>query len=100
MEALRARFPDLAFCPLRKPTGFNPATICLTVGHIKAEGRRPFTVESVFERDVEVAMRDGIKIYSDVFRPASSNNPGGQVPAIIAWSPYGKDSSMLFHLTH
>ncbi|KAM0362925.1 hypothetical protein ACHAPK_011372 [Fusarium culmorum] len=96
MEALKARFPDLAFCPLRKPTGFNPATIRLPVGHVKGEGRRPFTVESVFDRDVEVLMRDGIKIYSDVFRPASSSDPGGQVPAIIAWSPYGKDSSMLF----
>ncbi|KAL9572087.1 hypothetical protein ACKAV7_003804 [Fusarium commune] len=92
MEALKARFPDLAFCPLRKPTGFNPATIRLPVGHVKGEGRRPFTVESVFDRDVEVLMRDGIKIYSDVFRPASSSDPGGQVPAIIAWSPYGKDS--------
>ncbi|KAF5980733.1 x-pro dipeptidyl-peptidase c-terminal non-catalytic domain-containing protein [Fusarium coicis] len=96
MEALKARFPDLAFCPLRKPTGFDPATIHLPVGHVKAEGRRPFTVESVFARDVEVLMRDGIKIYSDVFRPASSSDPGGQVPAIIAWSPYGKDSSMPF----
>ncbi|CVL07104.1 uncharacterized protein FMAN_15265 [Fusarium mangiferae] len=96
MEALKARFPDLAFCPPRKPTGFNPATIHFPIGHVEAEGRRPFTVESVFARDVEVLMRDGINIYSDAFRPASSSDPGGQVPVIIASSPYGKDSSILF----
>ncbi|CZR49481.1 uncharacterized protein FPRO_15841 [Fusarium proliferatum ET1] len=96
MEALKARFPDLPFCPLRKPTRLNPATIHLPIGHVKAEGRRPLTVESVFARDVEVLMRDGINIYSDAFRSASSSDPGGQVPVIIASSPYGTDSSILF----
>lgn len=40
----------------------------------------------IIERDVAVPMRDGIKIYIDVHRP-----PGrSRVPALIAWSPYGK----------
>jgi uncharacterized protein len=38
------------------------------------------------ERDVAVAMRDGVKIYTDIFRPEGAKD----VPAIIAWSPYGK----------
>lgn len=92
MEALKKRFPDLAFCPLQKPSGFAPATIHLPVGHVKAEGRRGFSVDCVFERDVEVRMRDQIKIFTNVFRPSSSSH-GNPVPAIIAWSPYGKDSS-------
>jgi predicted acyl esterase len=38
------------------------------------------------ERDVAVKMRDGITIYTDIYRPDGAEN----VPAIIAWSPYGK----------
>ena len=38
------------------------------------------------ERDVAVPMRDGVKLYADVHRPEG----GGKVPAIVAWSPYGK----------
>lgn len=38
------------------------------------------------ERDVAVRMRDGVTLYADIHRP-----PGRQkVPAIVAWSPYGK----------
>lgn len=94
MDKLTARFPDLAFYPLAEPSGFNPATLHLPIGHVKVEGRRPFTVSSIFEKDVEVHMRDGIKIYVDVFRPASSES-GTVVSAIIASSPYGKDNSTL-----
>jgi predicted acyl esterase len=38
------------------------------------------------ERDVAVKMRDGVAIYTDIYRPEGAGN----VPAIIAWSPYGK----------
>lgn len=38
------------------------------------------------ERDVAVKMRDGISIYADIYRPEGATN----VPAIVAWSPYGK----------
>lgn len=38
------------------------------------------------ERDVAVKMRDGVTIYTDIYRPDGAEN----VPAIIAWSPYGK----------
>ncbi len=38
------------------------------------------------ERDMEVPMRDGVKLYVDVYRPDSAQ----KVPALVAWSPYGK----------
>lgn len=38
------------------------------------------------ERDVAVPLRDGTIIYTDIFRPDGAGN----LPAIIAWSPYGK----------
>ena len=41
----------------------------------------------IIERDVALPMRDGVKLYADVHRPASDRE---KVPALIAWSPYGK----------
>ena len=41
----------------------------------------------VIERDVAVAMRDGIRIYVDIYRPENATGP---LPTLIAWSPYGK----------
>ncbi len=38
------------------------------------------------ERDVAVPLRDGTIIYTDIYRPEGATN----LPAIIAWSPYGK----------
>ena len=40
----------------------------------------------VIEYNVAVPMRDGVKIYIDVFRPDTP----GQYPPLIAWGPYGK----------
>lgn len=39
-----------------------------------------------YERDVAVPMRDGTTIYTDIYRPDDAN----RLPAIVAWSPYGK----------
>jgi predicted acyl esterase len=53
------------------------------------------TVENgmVIERDVAVAMRDGIKIYIDVLRPADEK----PAPPLIAWGPYGKHGHTNYH---
>jgi predicted acyl esterase len=40
----------------------------------------------IIEYDVAVTMRDGARIYIDVFRPESAD----QYPPIIGWGPYGK----------
>ena len=42
----------------------------------------------VIERDVPVILRDGTTIYTDIYRPENA----ASVPAIVAWSPYGKRS--------
>ena len=52
--------------------GFNPRTE-------KARGM-------IIEYDCAVPMRDGVKIYIDLFRPETE----GKYPIIIAWGPYGK----------
>lgn len=61
---------------LAKPYPFDPHTYEAAPGII-------------CEQDVAVEMRDGAKLYCDIFRPASSG-PDEQVPAILAWSNYGK----------
>lgn len=43
----------------------------------------------LIERDVAVKLRDGTTIYTDIYRPEGAKN----VPAIVAWSPYGKSVS-------
>jgi predicted acyl esterase len=40
----------------------------------------------LIEQDVAVPMRDGTIIYTDIYRPEGATN----LPAIVAWSPYGK----------
>jgi hypothetical protein len=49
----------------------------------------------IIERDVAVKLRDGVRIYVDVFRPAE------EAPAapLIAWGPYGKHGHIQYHQT-
>jgi|SRR5271156_582222 len=42
----------------------------------------------IVERDVEVTLRDGTRIYIDLFRPERMKT----VPVLLAWNPYGKHS--------
>jgi predicted acyl esterase len=44
----------------------------------------------LIEWDVAVPMRDGVRIFIDVFRPENSREE--PIPALIAWGPYGKQS--------
>jgi len=58
----------------------------LSKGSVNGENALPLLCDVLFEKDVAVPMRDGVKLYTDIFRPAGTE----KVPAIIAWSPYGK----------
>lgn len=42
----------------------------------------------LIERNVEVPLRDGVKILVDVYRPA--DRPEADLPILLGWSPYGK----------
>jgi len=41
----------------------------------------------LWERDVAVVMRDGTRLYTDIFKPADAT---GSMPTLLAWNPYGK----------
>ncbi|MCL6563246.1 MAG: CocE/NonD family hydrolase [Firmicutes bacterium] len=80
--SLRYRFRPPLFDPAtRGATPPNPST--------HTEGAL------LIERDVAVSLRDGTRIYVDVFRPAAADLP---VPVLIGWSPYGKHESTSTYL--
>ena len=42
--------------------------------------------EMVIEKDVPIVLRDGVTIYTDIYRPKGLED----APALVAWSAYGK----------
>jgi predicted acyl esterase len=70
---------------------FGPSKEVLPKGWQKAEGRRALEEDLIFERDIRISLRDGTTIWADVFRPVVSDNK--LIPAILAWSPYGKQGN-------
>jgi predicted acyl esterase len=50
----------------------------------------------IVERDVTVPLRDGVNLYVDLHRPESAE----PVPALIAWSPYGKHRPFQYEYFH
>lgn len=67
--------------------GFRQETVVLQEGSVRREGAKPLACDILLERDVPIKLRDGVTIYADVFRPTD----GKPCPAILAWSPYGKE---------
>ena len=65
----------------------------------KYPGLRPNLVEHVdgmeIVRDVPVPMRDGVKIYADIFRPEGWT---GTLPTLMTFSPYGKHGPKTFEM--
>lgn len=72
----------------------DPGTIVLPAGSRHAKGALPLPCEIVLERDVTLVLRDGARIYADVYRPQG----GAAVPAIVNWAPYGKGGTGYQHL--
>lgn len=73
--------------PGARYAGFKQETILLKKGSIRLKGYMPLPCDIILERDVPVVMRDGVTIYTDIFRPADDKPH----PAIMAMSPYGKE---------
>ena len=69
----------------------SPGKEILTKGWKKAADRRALEENLIFESDVCITLRDGARIWADVFRPELSDSQ--PVPAILAWSPYGKQGN-------
>jgi uncharacterized protein len=68
----------------------NPRTEVLKKGSVHGKGALPLPVDILVEHDVPVVLRDGVTIYIDILRPTNRE----KVPAIVAWSPYGKKNPL------
>ncbi|KAL2875462.1 hypothetical protein SGCOL_009374 [Colletotrichum sp. CLE4] len=77
LNAARARYP-----------GFKQENLTLKAGTIRRDGALTLPCDMIFERDVPLTLRDGVTVYTDIFRPTTTN---ATFPSIIAWSPYGKE---------
>ena len=73
--------------PSARYTGYKPETLLLKKGSIRLKGYLPLPCDIILERDVPIKLRDGVTIYTDIFRP----NDSEKYPAIMALSPYGKE---------
>ena len=72
--------------PRIKWRGFAPGRTILPAGSTYSAGGRPLSCDIELNRDVEMRLRDGTRIYLDVYRPVTDE----PLPAVLAWSPYGK----------
>ncbi|KAF2649969.1 alpha/beta-hydrolase, partial [Lophiostoma macrostomum CBS 122681] len=63
-------------------------------GHAVESGAKPLTEDLVLHESVPMQVRDGTTLYSDIFLPPRFQDLNSEasepVPAIVAWSPYGK----------
>lgn len=73
--------------PCARYTGFKPETVLLKKGSIRLKGYMPLPCDIILERDVPVKLRDGVTIYTDIFR----TNDHKPHHAIMAMSPCGKE---------
>jgi len=71
--------------------GFEPGTTILTKGTTVKDGHLTLPCDILWERDTVIKLRDGTKLFADVYRPASSKE---KRPAIIASAGFGKNGGI------
>jgi uncharacterized protein len=54
----------------------------LPKGYQKTPANKPLDLDIIFEKDVEIVLRDGVRIYVDIYRPADTNDK--KIPIIIS----------------
>jgi predicted acyl esterase len=89
---------QVAFKPLNKPQVGDNGYVEPTPGksEVIPQGSAPFGARKLesdvrIDHDVEIKVRDGCRLYADIYRPTVDE----KVPVIISWSPYGKKYSAL-----
>ncbi|EXJ76365.1 uncharacterized protein A1O5_00873 [Cladophialophora psammophila CBS 110553] len=85
-KAIPADEPDRPVKVVTIPFGYEKRV--LPRGWQKTPENMPLELDIIFEKDIEIIMRDGVKIYADIYRPADTG--GKKIPIIMPYSPYGK----------
>ncbi|KAJ5302554.1 hypothetical protein N7476_009353 [Penicillium atrosanguineum] len=94
LEFRNALSPDN---PKSRFPGFYQRVTVFKKGQQVKPGARPLPIDIVMHESVPMILSDGIKIYCDIFLPVSlprdlrqQVDERDRVPALVAWSPYGK----------
>jgi predicted acyl esterase len=66
--------------------GFNPRTEILPEGWNGFDSA-PLPCEIQVEHDFAFTVRDGTKLYADIYRPPNCSE---KIPALLCWGPFGK----------
>ncbi len=77
--------------PAARYPGFRPEDRIIPAGSIVKPGARPLICDIHVCRDVAVPLRDGTRIFVDVFRPVGDT----AAPVLVAWSPFGKQGGVI-----
>lgn len=90
---------QIAYKRVKQPTvgengyvGFQPGKTEVLPKGWNGFNAKPLKSDIMVEHDVEIVVRDGARLYIDIYRPANSTE---KVPAILSWSFYGKKYSAL-----
>jgi predicted acyl esterase len=70
---------------MRKTIIGSVTAVLISFSYLPARAANPYAV--TYERDTSVVMRDGIKLYADVFRPDAD----GKFPVLLQRTPYDKN---------
>jgi predicted acyl esterase len=66
----------------------------LPPGHKRTPYHKPIPCSIIIQKDFAVPMRDGVKLYCDIYRPGtiieSTPTLKEKVPIILVYAPYGK----------
>ncbi len=85
IEVIYKKMPPLNSPRCNYP-GFVQESRVLAKGWTKEPGTLPLPCDIRWDRDVEIPLRDGTKIYCDIFRREGA----GKIPAILCWGPAGR----------
>lgn len=72
--------------------GFQPGKTEVLPAGWNGHNAKPLKSDIRVDHDVEIVVRDGCRLYVDVYRPEGSTE---KVPAVLSWSFYGKKYSAL-----
>jgi predicted acyl esterase len=86
--------------PLVRYPGFNPHSEVLPKGHKRKWYNKALPCNILLEKDFTLPMRDGVKLYCDIFRPSRPGTNSSQpipeedkVPVVLVYAPYGKEGN-------
>ncbi|EOA91109.1 hypothetical protein ACJQWK_11279 [Exserohilum turcicum] len=98
------QMPQVAYKRISKPEvgvnnyqGFTPGKVEIVKKGARPYGGRALESDIRIDHDVEIKVRDGVRLYADIYRPADAKDDE-KLPAVVSWSCYGKKYSALHML--